>query len=291
MRMSRPVGHDSVSVIIPIKDREHVVERAIESIQSQTTGVGEIIIVDDASDDASVRVVTDMARRDGRILVLRHAANRGAQGARNTGIAAATGAWIAFLDSDDVWLPDSLERRLEVAAEDGVDVVHSEALMDTGIGTLSPMLIPPMSGEVYKELLLRPGPTFQSLLVRRELMERLGTLDESITSYQEWDTAIRLAQLAPFSFLAKPTFVWDCCSGGRISSDDYRTAVGYEQVFRKYESEVRRIHGIEGLRRHHAQMAVRYRAAGKRVQAWRHRLRQGGWAIRSFGLLSKEGAR
>src|SRR5437660_252962 len=97
-----------VSVIIPTCNRAKVVSRAIESVWAQTYQDFEIIVVDDGSTDETMHTVSCLMQMDDRIRYMQHESRRGAQAARNTGIRAAHGNWIAFLDSDDHWLPDSL---------------------------------------------------------------------------------------------------------------------------------------------------------------------------------------
>ena len=160
---------------------------------------------------ARASIIAMLAQEDERIRFLRHDSNRGAQAARNTGIRAAKGEWIAFLDSDDQWFSESLEVRLQLAMEKRLHVVHSECSVLRSESTEPRRFgIPRMQGQVYKELLRRPGPMFQGLLVSKEALTRINLLDETIVSYQEWDTAIRLAKYYDFGFVAEPTFLYDC---------------------------------------------------------------------------------
>src|SRR5713101_4159733 len=92
-----------LSVVIPTYDRQALCERALRSVRAQDVDGMEIIVVDDCS-PSPFTLPAEMAA-DPRIRVVRHDVNRGAGQARDTGIAASRGAWIAFLDSDDYWLP------------------------------------------------------------------------------------------------------------------------------------------------------------------------------------------
>src|SRR5512139_1373644 len=114
-----------VSVIIPVFNRAGSLPKAVESVLDQTYRGLEVVIADDMSDDDTPQVAARLAGRDVRVRYHRLNAHRGAQAARNAGIHAATGQWVAFLDSDDQWLRDSLEMRLRVATERRVQVVHS----------------------------------------------------------------------------------------------------------------------------------------------------------------------
>src|SRR4030042_5052103 len=102
----------TVSIIIPTYNRAHLVMRAINSVLDQSFQDFEIIIVDDASRDNTEKMVSGI--RDKRIFYIRHEKNRGGSAARNTGIKQARGEYIAFLDSDDEWLPEKLEKQLKV---------------------------------------------------------------------------------------------------------------------------------------------------------------------------------
>jgi glycosyltransferase involved in cell wall biosynthesis len=224
-----------VSVIIPAYNRGKYIKRALASVLAQTYADLEAIMVDDGSEDDTVPVVEAYARKDSRIRLIKHDKRKGAQAARNTGIVAAAGKWIAFLDSDDRWLHDSLALRLQVAGNGNLRVVHSECyVIEEGSTQLRRYGLPLLEGFVYKSLLRKPGTFFPGLLVAKECFDRIGRLDESIVSYQEWDTSIRLAKYYRFGFVAEPTFVYDCRRGDSISKDLLRDAKGYEQVCRKH---------------------------------------------------------
>jgi len=96
----------TVSVIIPTYNRAHLLDRAIRSVLDQTYQDFELIVVDDGSSDPTAEVIATFA--DPRIYYLRHEKNRGAAAARNTGIEASQGDYVAFLDSDCEWLPKKL---------------------------------------------------------------------------------------------------------------------------------------------------------------------------------------
>ncbi|EGV52019.1 glycosyltransferase family 2 protein [endosymbiont of Riftia pachyptila] len=112
-----------VSVIIPTHNRAATLPRAIESVLQQSHPADEILIVDDGSDDDSRALVTQQFPQC-RYL---HQQNRGVSSARNLGISASKGEWIALLDSDDAWLPQKLEQQLaRVEAQEGKRLCHTE---------------------------------------------------------------------------------------------------------------------------------------------------------------------
>jgi glycosyltransferase involved in cell wall biosynthesis len=278
-----------VSVIIPSYNRGRLIQRAVQSVLAQTYSDLEVVVVDDGSKDDTVRIVQAEARHDSRVKLIQHDRQKGAQAARNTGIRRATGEWIAFLDSDDYWLPDSLEARLSVVGTNRTRVVYSDCYRqkpgNPESNTLnlphsipSPrvlasrcvedLLDPPPApgagfhGNIYKQLLRWQGPMFQSLLAAREVFTRIGYLDESIVSYQEWETSIRLGRFFDFVFLAQPTFVYDCQNSDSISVNTLRAAVGYKQVFTKHLHPILRFLGPWGLAAHYHLAGNLYEKAG-----------------------------
>lgn len=194
-----------------------------------------------------------------------HDRNSGAQRARNSGIQAARGSWIAFLDSDDTWLPTSLDVRLSMALTSQVAVVHSGGDMRTEDGNVTRYQIPGIAGRVYRTLLAREGPLFPTLLVAKEAIEKIGGLDERIVAFQEWDTALSLAEHYDFAYVPESTFVWDCRREDAMSRNYLRAGIGYEQVFHKRFIDVLRFAGPRALATHYRMAAAWYEKAG----AWR----------------------
>jgi glycosyltransferase involved in cell wall biosynthesis len=207
----------------------------------------EIVVVDDASRDDTVAVAKSIAEHEPRLRVLVLPLNRGAQAARNAGIRAARGEWIAFLDADDTYYPASLELRLDEARRGGLDAVYSACDARAADGTVERFPMPEFRGDIYKDVLLAPAPMFQSLLVKREALRRAGFLDETVPAYQEWDTSIRLAARNRFGYVDEPTFLYDLGTVGAISRDNLRGAIGYEHVVRNHRREIARAAGLRSL--------------------------------------------
>lgn len=243
-------NENSVSVVVPAYNRQKTIERAIASVLKQTHPVHEIIIVDDCSTDNTVQIIQEFVKHDGRIKLLRHERNKGAQAARNTGIVNSTAEYVAFLDSDDEWLPERLRLGFEVIETEAVPVVHSEAIIHKN-GQNALKNIPPLRGYVYPKILNEPGPMFQGLLLKKECLEKIGLLDETIISWQEWDTFIRLAKYFEFGFVSEPCFIWHWHEGHTISKDKRKEAEGYYQIVEKHADEIIKYAGTEALINHY----------------------------------------
>jgi hypothetical protein len=182
---------------------------------------------------------------------------------------------------------------LQVAIKRAAQVVYSECcFFDPGFASPELSRVHPMQGHVYGEVLRTVGgggPVFYpTLLVSREALRKIGTLDESIVSYQEWDTAIRLSKYYEFAFVAEPTFLYDRRHEGTISKDVLRAAKGYEQVIRKHWWAVFFRAGPKALADHYQTVASYYRRVDDKTQAKRCRaISVLLWPFRPKGVLRR----
>lgn len=111
------MNEDLVSIIMPSYNCGDFVERAIRSVQAQTYQNWEIIFIDDCSTDDTIKRVTEMRSQDSRIHLIQNISNMGAAASRNNALKEAKGRWIAFLDSDDLWEPEKLEKQIRFMIE------------------------------------------------------------------------------------------------------------------------------------------------------------------------------
>jgi len=267
-----------VSVVLPAFNRATTIERSLQSVREQTYTHWEAVVVDDGSTDATAEVTAALVRRDDRIRLVRHATRRGAQAARNTGIHASRGGWIAFLDSDDELLPLSIESRLRRGLQERRAVVHSACHVRYEDGVVKPYRVPRLCGRIYSNLLRHEGPVFPALLVTRAALERIGYLDERIIAFQEWDTAIRLARHFEFAFEEEPTFIYNCDGADAMSKDLLRNGRAYEQVVGKHLLAMVR-HGGPAAMAQHCRKAERwYRLADAAGPAGRCRMTARLWS-------------
>jgi glycosyltransferase involved in cell wall biosynthesis len=280
-----------VSVVIPAFNRERVIGKAIKSVLAQTFQDFEIIVVDDGSRDETAKNAIKLACSEPRVRVIRFETNQGAQAARNAGARAARGKWLSFLDSDDEWLPRSLEMRLRVAAVENVEVVHSDCYILRKDKPQELFNVPALRGEIYSELLSYPGPMFQAMLMSANAFRQIGGLDETIVAYQEWETAVRLGRRFRFAYESAPTFVYDCQGLDTISKNERRSAQGYSQVVRKHLLPIMLRRGPRAISNHYRVIARHYSLAGDAKQARMSSLIAFLWwpvpVVRSYARLLK----
>ena len=200
-----------VSVVIPAYNRAGLIGRAIDSVLQQTHADLEVIVVDDASTDNTGEVVKAIG--DTRIRYIRCERNAGASAARNTGIAAAAGRFVAFLDSDDVWMPEKLTLQLAVllACDDPEQVVcYSQVIVDTGSARVVMPTAGKQAGEPVGDYVFghRGLIHTSSLVLSRTLAQ--GTLfPVDQRKHEDWDVFLRLEQQGvSWRFVDWPLAVW-----------------------------------------------------------------------------------
>ncbi len=194
------------SVIMPVYNHGAYVDQAIESVHRQSFTDWELVIVNDGSTDESGRIADSWAARDGRIRVI-HQANAGPAAARNRGIAESAGPWLAFLDSDDVYLPGALtDFHQFIAAHLQTRFVYGwrHRLGEDGKVT-------EVAGE-YQDRPTGPAELFQrmylshpSLCYRRDLLEQVGGYDRRLRTLEDYDLYLRMSLIARFDPLGKAT--------------------------------------------------------------------------------------
>jgi len=162
-----------VSVVIPCYNREKYIEAAIESVLAQAYRPLEIIVVDDGSDDSSIEIIG----RFGSTIRLIRQENAGAAAARNSGVRNANGAFLGFLDSDDLWTGDKLAKQLEVMTrQPEIDLTFAHA---------EEFISPELADDVACTLRCRqgamPARVQSAMLIRRDAFLKIGFFDETLT--------------------------------------------------------------------------------------------------------------
>lgn len=232
-----------ISVIIPVFNRRHTLLRALNSVRAQTRPVDEIIVIDDGSTDGTAEWV----RGNCPDVTLIEQPNRGVSAARNVGIARAQGDWIAFLDSDDEWLPEKIERQLSHLQQAGSQEVdnrsiyrlcHTDEIWIRNGKRVNPMHKHAKSGGwIFERCLPMCVISPSSALIRRDLFIEAGLFDETLPACEDYDLWLRICYREPVLYV------------------DTRLLVKYggheDQLSRKYWGMDRfRIHAMNKLLQH-----------------------------------------
>jgi amino acid adenylation domain-containing protein len=209
-----------VSIVIPAYNAERDIARALRCATSQSYRKIEIIVVDDGSQDATVRTAREIleAGFEGSWSVLELGVNGGVSAARNAAVKHAKGEWIQFLDSDDAIAADKIEAQMKYARAAAADVsaVYSSwrhvYLEDGAFVPAGPINSPRYEGKHPLMLCMYYAPLHHgACLIRRSALERLHGFNETMRSYEDADLLVRLAkETGPFQFVASngPSYLW-----------------------------------------------------------------------------------
>lgn len=228
-----------VSIITPSYNRAHLIRRAIHSVLAQTYQDWELWIVDDHSADDTERVVK--AFSDQRIHYLRHEANCGASAARNTGIKASRGKYVAFLDSDDEWMPSKLEKQLALfqTGSTHLGLVYS-ACVRIQDGKESAWR-PSLRGFVYDKIMQGTFDLGILFVVSRAALDFAGGFDESLPALEDYDLFLRISQKYEADFIEDVTVIVHQASGeDRLSNNLKRQILSFEVLLQKHFRDLER---------------------------------------------------
>ena len=222
-----------VSVIVPAYNAERYLREAVDSALRQTHERLEVVIVDDGSTDGTPALADGFAAADPRVRVF-HQPNGGLSAARNAGLAVARGDLVCFLDADDVFLPDKLERqRSFLDLFPGCDLVFSDFYV--GDEQLTPgFLVCTRPPPVPMRELLAYGNWFgpMSPLLRARLAEKVGGFDEHLRASEDWDYWVRASRCGTFSYLPGPVAVYRAHSA-QMHHDGERMLTNQREVLHK----------------------------------------------------------
>jgi len=222
-----------ISVIIPTYNRARFLKEAIESVLAQTYKNLELIIVDDGSTDNTSEVVKEFT--DKRIIYL-YQDNKGVSVARNKGICSIKGQYIAFLDSDDIWLPQKLQKQLEVFKTSRLNpgVVYSGVqYMDYNGNPKKQKKLSKYRGNIFSKLLRKNIAGIGStMLAKKECFDKCGLFDENLPSREDLDMLIRISAYFEVDYV--PEFLTlERIHGKRITVDIDKKIKGREILFEK----------------------------------------------------------
>ncbi|MGH8062624.1 MAG: glycosyltransferase family 2 protein [Pseudoxanthomonas sp.] len=221
-----------VSVIMPVFNAERTMRQSIDSVLQQSEGRLELMLIDDASTDKSDRIIGEYALHDRRIKVLRQSVNAGVAEARNAGIRAASGRYIAFLDSDDWWHPRKLELQIGQMQESGATVSYTAYQRVAEDGSLLSTVEPPL--QIDHEDMLRSNHIGNLTGVYDRRLGDVPFLRVGHEDYVFWldrvrraGRAIRVNHDGPLAFYL--------VRSGSVSSNKLRAAGWQWKIYRETE--------------------------------------------------------
>lgn len=187
-----------VSIIMPAYNAEKTIGAAIQSVLNQTYANFELIVIDDCSKDKTADIIQDFGARDSRMHYLKNEINSGVSATRNYGVSEAAGEWIAFLDSDDMWREDKLEKQIAVIQdhEDAV-LTYTASSFISSDGKPYNYVMEAEEKTNYKTLLKKNLISCSSVMVKSDIMKNVKMPhDKMHEDYYVWLTILRAYRYA-----------------------------------------------------------------------------------------------
>lgn len=205
-----------VTAIITTHNRRPLLGRAIESVLAQTYEYMELIIVDDGSTDTTKVYCESLIKSEKRmpIMYIRIEPGKGHGGnyARNLGVKAAKGDYVAFLDDDDMWLPEKTVKQVELIERMNNEIVYCgrriELVEEKKVTYQDTLPCSEHCGDMSRKILLTICTSTSSILVKRQALFDISFFDENLNFWQEYELTIRLAQRQPFYFVNEPLNIY-----------------------------------------------------------------------------------
>jgi len=228
----KETNNESVSAVIPVYNGAGFIHRALDSVLAQTHPVEQIIVVDDGSTDKTASAVSEYG---GRVEYI-YQPNAGAAAARNTGIRAVRGDWVAFLDSDDEWLPDRLARQFELVCKYPELAWISGNFLRSSQGESGAHADPARAARWWGET-DTPRRFFEAfaqdlwgctdtMLIRRSVFDEVGLFSEDLRRANDIDMWFRIAYRHPqIAYVAEPLAVYHLDTAGSIVKTSTRAPV------------------------------------------------------------------
>lgn len=223
-----------VSVVIPTRDRSERLQRALASVQAQHWRSIEIVVVDDASIDGTPALMAKLQGQDGRIRYIRNDAPQGGGGARNAGIAAARGKYVAFLDDDDEWLPHKLERQhAMLAAHPEASAISCGFVLGTpGSADRTRTLAAPRDLQQLLRSNCLGGASFCFTTLAR--MREISGFDSGLRAGQDWDLWLKLFARGPVLVCPEALVRYATHADRRITGNPESEYRGRRRIHRRY---------------------------------------------------------
>ena len=203
--MAKNPKHPLVTVIIPTYNRGWVVQEAIDSVLDQDFRDYELIVVDDGSDDNTREILGAY----GKAITVLQQSNRGVSAARNRGIAEAAGRLIAFLDSDDLWLPRKLTTQVKFFAENADAVINQtqEIWIRNGVRVNPKKRHHKFSGMIFERSLALCLVSPSAVMIKKCLFDAVGVFDEQLPACEDYDLWLRVSCRYPVHLMDSPLII------------------------------------------------------------------------------------
>ncbi len=195
----------SITVIIPTFNRVQSLEKALNSVIEQSLPPTEILVIDDGSEDDTAAMIAEKFPQ----VIYHYQPNHGVSSARNVAIQMARSNWLAFLDSDDEWLPDKLQKQCEQLSKNpNYRICHTEEIwIRQGIRVNAMKKHTKRGGDIFKYCLPLCAMSPSSIMIHRSVFESVGWFDETLPACEDYDLWLRITARYPVLFIDQPMII------------------------------------------------------------------------------------
>lgn len=267
--MSSPINRPHVTVVIPCHNREDTVSEAVFSVLEQDYPSFDVVAVDDSSTDRTVEILQGID--DPRLSIAFNSGPRGPSATRNHGAAQSSAPWIAFQDSDDIWLPGKLRKQMERVAESDYVAVYCGMIIKEDGRPATPVQdripgpeITTLDGDILPSLVKNSFISTQMVAIRRDVFDTVGGFDEALPALVDWELMLRVAQQGPVAFVDEDLVV-QRMSPNSITRSSKKRLGAQEYVLNKHETLLSAY--PEALGHHHHRIAGAHRMFGNISEA------------------------
>jgi len=227
-----------VSVIIPVYNRELLIANTLDSVLNQTYPNLDIIVVNDGSSDKTSEILSAYKNNFSKIITIINQDNQGQIKARNNGIKKARGEYVAFLDSDDLWLNHKLEKQLPLFNKENIGLVFSGNYNINSAGDIigSEPFDKLITSNIYNDLLVENLMAGGSVVIKHKTLVDVGLFDESLEAAENWDLWIRICRKYDADFIGVPLMKYRIHSGN-MSKDSTLMLTATKAILDKHLPE------------------------------------------------------
>lgn len=212
-----------ISVIMPAYNAEKTISCAVESVLAQSYRNWELIIIDDCSDDSTGSIASQYAEKDTRIRIIHNDVNSGVSKTRHKGVMSASGKWLAFLDSDDMWAKDKLEKQMNLYFEKGCRLIFTGSGFIDAYGRAKEYILHVPAEISYKELLKQNVISNSSVLIDKQLFLKHEMPGDNIhEDFACWLNVLRSGEIA--CGIDEPLLIYRVCGSSR-SGNKLKSAI------------------------------------------------------------------
>jgi len=227
-----------ISIIIPTYNNSNQLIRAVLNVLSQNVDDIEIIIIDDASTDDTELKIKEM--RNSKIKYFKQPKNMGVTSSRIRGIKKSSGEYIGFLDHDDLWLNNKLEKQLKLMIQKNLDFVMSDYIINDMVDNLQyEKSLKAFSSNFKKNIVIHPGPFFQCCLFKRSfILQNINEFDPKAEPSEDWDFFISISKMNPkIDNINEHMFQWNLSHKSQ-TSNYYNESCAIEYIITKHKDYI-----------------------------------------------------